>query len=119
MSIFGDRVKAARKMRGWSQKELADKAGTSQQNIQRYETEDREPQSSNLLAISKALGVTVSYLLGTDTDEMKTETALSADEMRLIQLYRSTDQRGKAAIMAIAESQRGDDGFQASINQAI
>ena len=107
MSVYGDRIKAARLEKGWSQKRLADECGTNQQTIQRYESGANEPQSSYIARISRALGVTVSYLLGMDNDA-PTETSLSSDEMALIRLYRSTDARGRAAIMAVAESQRGD-----------
>lgn len=117
MTVYGDRIKAARKTMGWTQKELADHAGTTQQTIQRYESGQSEPQSTNIMALSQALGVTVSYLLGFDDDGLN-DKGLSKDEQRLIELYRSTDARGRAAIMAIAESQRGAGCFQ-SLEKAI
>jgi len=36
--------------------------------------------------------------------------ALSDDEQRLLDLYRSTDDRGRLAILSVAESQQGVEG---------
>lgn len=105
MTIYGERIREARMLKGWSQKKLADECGTTQQTIQRYESGASEPQSTYLARVSKALDVSVSYLLGMDDDAL-TEIALSTDELKLIQLYRSTDQRGRSTILAVAESQR-------------
>lgn len=105
MTVYGERIKEARMLKGWSQKELADKCGTTQQTIQRYESGASEPQSTYLARVSKALDCSISYLLGID-DSAPTEIALSADELKLIQLYRSTDTRGRMTITSVAESQR-------------
>lgn len=99
------KIHEARVARGWTQAELARRSGTTQQAIQRYESGEREPRVSAVINIADALGVTISYLLGVDPDA---EPALSADERELLDLYRSTDTRGKDAIMAVARSQAGD-----------
>ena len=105
MSVYGDRIRRARVARGWSQDELAKRADTTQQTIQRYEAGKREPLAKNLTSLSAALGVTVSYLLGMDSDDTIDQTNLSSDELMLIGLYRSTDARGQNAIMAVAKAQ--------------
>ncbi len=60
----GERLAKARKEKGLTQAQLADLIGTSQQQIARYESGDRDPKASLLAAFSSSLGVTVSYLLG-------------------------------------------------------
>lgn len=60
----GYKIAEARIAKGWSQQELADKLGTTQQTIQRYESGARDIKSSVLVKLSAALGVTISYLLG-------------------------------------------------------
>lgn len=60
----GYKIAEARIAKGWSQQELADKLGTTQQTIQRYESGARDIKSSVLVKLSVALGVTISYLLG-------------------------------------------------------
>lgn len=74
-----------------------------EQAIQRYESGELEPKVSAVVSMAAALGVTISYLLGLD-DDASGET-LSSDEIRLLSLYRATDERGRAAIMAVADSQ--------------
>ena len=60
----GYKIAEARIAKGWSQQDLAEKLGTTQQTIQRYEAGARDIKSSVLVKLSAALGVTISYLLG-------------------------------------------------------
>ncbi len=53
----GERIKAARKKRGMSQKELADKLGIPYQGISQYERGVRNPKTATLLRIAEALEV--------------------------------------------------------------
>jgi transcriptional regulator with XRE-family HTH domain len=101
------RIKELREARGWSQADLAERCGTTQQAIQRYESGAREPKTSAIAAMSRAFNVTVSYVLGLDDDPEPHGVELTADERELLGLFRSTDERGRAAIMAVARSQRG------------
>lgn len=68
--MAGYKIAEARIAKGWSQQQLAEKIGTTQQTIQRYESGARDLKSSVIIKLSAALGVTISYLLGLkDTDE--------------------------------------------------
>ena len=58
------KITEARIAKGWSQQDLAERLGTTQQTIQRYESGARDIKSSVLVSLSKVLGVTISYLLG-------------------------------------------------------
>ena len=58
------KIAEARIAKGWSQQDLADHMGTTQQTIQRYEAGARDIKSSTLIKLSATLGVTISYLLG-------------------------------------------------------
>lgn len=62
--MAGYRIAEARISKGWTQAELAEKIGTTQQQIARYESGSNDVKSSVLIKMSKAMGVTVSYLLG-------------------------------------------------------
>lgn len=66
--MLGNKIAEARKAKGWTQQYLADRMGTTQQTIQRYETGTRDIKASTLRLLSETLNVTVAYLLDmTDT----------------------------------------------------
>jgi transcriptional regulator with XRE-family HTH domain len=62
--LFPDRLRSARQLRGFSQSELADKAGLQPSAVSHFETGRRAPSFDNLKALSDALQVTTDYLLG-------------------------------------------------------
>jgi transcriptional regulator with XRE-family HTH domain len=61
---FSARLHAARQLRGYSQSELAEKAGLQPSAVSHFETGRRAPSFDNLKALSIALDVTTDYLLG-------------------------------------------------------
>lgn len=62
------KIAEARRAKGWSQQQLAERLGTTQQQVARYETGQRDPKADVILKMSAILNVTVSYLLGVDSD---------------------------------------------------
>lgn len=54
---FGQQVRELRAERGWSQAELAEAAGTSEEWVRRIERGARSPSFDTVEAISSALGV--------------------------------------------------------------
>ena len=100
-------LKAAREYAKMSQKELAETLGVTQQSIYYYEAGDRDIKSSLLLKMANALGVTVSYLLGTTNDphgEAPASPDLSANETELIGLYRRMEPEQQAVIISTART---------------
>lgn len=57
-------IKELRALRGLSQKELADKLGISAQNLNNYESGQRNPGNKILPSLADALGVSIAYLRG-------------------------------------------------------
>lgn len=100
------RIGELREKRGLTQTELANKIGLSQQTMCYYETGRSDIKASICIAMANALGVSVDELLGVVRDEP--ESDLADDEKRLVELYRGTNKQGRAAIMAVAESQSGN-----------
>ena len=92
------RIAEARELRGWTQEQLAASIGTTQQTIQRWESGQTEPKLSSIKKISKALGITLSFIINI-TDESESEV-LSDDEHEVIFAYRSLAQNGKRALLA-------------------
>jgi transcriptional regulator with XRE-family HTH domain len=66
-SAFGLRLFNARKARGMTQQELADKVGITKRMVANYEGLSDGPTVERVSELAHALGVTVSYLLGEST----------------------------------------------------
>ena len=96
------RIAEARQIHNWSQEQLAEAIGTTQQTIQRWETGAVDPKISKVEAISSALGVTMSFLLGLDSIEYDSSQP-TTDERRLIDLYRSCSPKGREYLLQVAE----------------
>lgn len=86
----GDRLKQIRESRGFSQKDLADRIGISDQQVYRYENGKSDPTADVLMRIAQELEVSADYLIGlveNPTDHLR-EDELSPMERRLIQAVR-------------------------------
>jgi putative molybdopterin biosynthesis protein len=66
LSENGARLRLARQARGFSQQQVADMAGVSRQAISAVESGLSDPSLRVALALSRALGLTVEELFGTD-----------------------------------------------------
>ena len=55
VKALGQQLRQTRKAKGWSQSDLAERAGTDPRQISRIETAAHEPQLSLLLAVVAAL----------------------------------------------------------------
>jgi len=63
MATAGDRVKAAREQRSWTQERLAEAAGISKGFLSDVENNKRNISSESALKIADALGISLDYLL--------------------------------------------------------
>lgn len=74
--IFRERLRTAREFRGFSQSELAKRAGLQASAVSHFETGSRKPSFDNLKRLADTLRVTTDYLLGrTDQMDASAETA--------------------------------------------
>jgi len=69
MAHPGDRVKAAREQRNWTQEQLADAAGISKGFLSDIENDKRNISSESALKIADALGISLDYLLRGETGQ--------------------------------------------------
>lgn len=60
---LGEKILNMRKARGWSQEELADRAGVSRQAVSRWESGSAKPDADKIIAICDLFGVSADYLL--------------------------------------------------------
>lgn len=73
--IFPQRLKSARLLRGYSQEQLAERAGMPPSSIAHFETGTRKPSFESLRKLAIALEITTDYLLGTvDQPELSKES---------------------------------------------
>lgn len=76
--IIGNAIKEARKKKGLSQSELADLSGLNRNSIYNYETGKREPRIDALVAIAKALEISIDYFF--ETPSILSQVARQAAE---------------------------------------
>lgn len=88
----GKKFKQAREKLGYTQEELAEMLSLNVRNITRYENDDAQPTADTLYRISKALQVSVDYLLDL-TDSPSPLTDLSNIERRAVGAWRRGDIR--------------------------
>lgn len=74
---FGERLRAAREQRGFTQQQVADFMGIDKSTYCGYETGKRQPDVPKIKQLSKALGVSGDVLLETGFE--KTPTLVSED----------------------------------------
>ena len=67
MSLFGERLKEARKAAGLTQEQLGEKIGVTGVTIMRYEKGERRPSYEQVKKMGEALGVNWLFLLGDST----------------------------------------------------
>jgi transcriptional regulator with XRE-family HTH domain len=65
----GRRIKSKREDAGWSQTELAKRAGITPSALSQIESGDRFPSTVVVHKLAKALSTSVDYLLGNKTEE--------------------------------------------------
>ncbi len=69
-TVLGDRIRAYRQRRGWSQNELASRAGVKQPTLQRIEASKRQDPGFSIVArLSRALGISLDLLADAPTGE--------------------------------------------------
>lgn len=79
---YGQNIKAARKIAGLTQEQLAKKCGMATITIRQYESEKREPRLTQLDCIAKALGVTYFHLADSEMIPELVSQSMKAYEKR-------------------------------------
>jgi len=72
MNTVGERIKERRQQMGWTQEQLAEKAGISKGFLSDLETGTRNVSAEYLLKIAQALKVTLDFLMKGDSSKLKT-----------------------------------------------
>ena len=93
-----DMIRFLRKRNGLSQEELAKRLNISRTALAGYEQGIRRPSYEVLETIADYFDVSISTLLGVDTDY------LTEDEIALIQTYRDASETHKKVILAYVKA---------------
>lgn len=107
MKGFGSRLRALRVEKGLGQNDLARIAGIHPMQVSKYEREERSPSADNLLALAKALGVTVDRLLTGDEDAKAPTREVYRFPLlidRAKQIDRELDRKDAEAIISLLDA---------------
>lgn len=110
MEAFSRALVELMKRNGMSQADLSRISGVKKSAISTYVNDTSEPSLINARKIADALNVRIDMMVGLEPSGDLGRLQLNDDEQELIDVYRSTDARGRDAIMAVARSQAGDEG---------
>lgn len=97
------RLKEMRNRTGMTQQQVSDKTGIPLGTLRRWEQHKNEPDSESLILLADLYQVSMDEMLGSSF--ANTQQQLTQEEMVLLSLYNSTDERGKEVIMTVARSQ--------------
>jgi transcriptional regulator with XRE-family HTH domain len=104
-SEFGNRLRELREAAGLTQRQLAEQAGLHLQGVVKLERGEREPAWSTLLALAKALGVSVAAFA-----EKATTQATKRSRGRPPKVAASTPRTGVREAEAKAKKTRQRNG---------
>ena len=93
MNQFGERLKNARKLKGLTQKDLADMIHAKHNSVSNWENNHNKPDPDTIELICGVLDVSPNYLLGVSSPEILN------DEVILLNQYRQLDETGKRELL--------------------
>ena len=84
MVEFGERLRALRKQKNLTQKQLAEQIRVKNSIISFYEVGDRFPSPEIIVKLATTLGVTSDYLLGIERNESIDVSGLDEEDKQLV-----------------------------------
>ena len=78
---LGEKLQRLRKVRGWTQEELAEKVGVSRQSLSKWESDSALPDTANIIVLADLFGVTTDYLLRELPAEAATPASSAAPQV--------------------------------------
>ena len=98
---IGERIRAARQDRGWTQEQLADAVGVSRSAVAQWETGRAGQLSGNLARIGEVLSVGIEHLTH-GRDRRAPAQASTGDELALLRLYRECQPEDRQLLLRTA-----------------
>ena len=114
--MFAERLKALRKMHGYTQVSLAETLGVSKGTVAMWETGKRTPDFETLIGLSDLFDVRTDYILGKSTDDSSAKLSEEETEQLgrwelesiytdLMKLYLSLDSFGQKDVETLIKSE--------------
>ena len=112
--IISKNIIKYRKTRGLSQTQLAELCGVSRRMIAHYETNISNPPINNLLAIAKALSVTLNDLLGDTNKDLNYFKDIETRTLRKIMLIGKLPKKDRVTIYNMIDALIKKNSMKAS-----
>lgn len=100
---IGQILRAAREAKGLTQKQVATEIGRKQQVVGHWETGYAQPDANTLFELCDLYGISVDEAFGKKKEEKK---ELTKEATALAEAFDRLDAPGKAAVMAVLETQQ-------------
>lgn len=84
---FGEKIKEARKLKGFTQKQLATKIGAKHNSVSDWENNKNKPDPDTIELLCGILDITPNYLLATESGEFSPPEKLLIKKYRFISLH--------------------------------
>jgi transcriptional regulator with XRE-family HTH domain len=98
---IGERIRAARQERGWTQEQLAEAVGVSRSAVAQWETGRAGQLTGNLSRIAEVLSVGIEHLTH-GREKRANLQAGTGDELALLRLYRECAQEDRQLLLRTA-----------------
>jgi transcriptional regulator with XRE-family HTH domain len=87
-----DRCVELREQLKLTQDDIAGKIGVSKKQVSAWETGSAEPRTDSLIALARLFSVSTDYLLGVTDDPNRGGSEISAEDRRILAIFRQLPQ---------------------------
>ncbi|MCQ2598156.1 MAG: helix-turn-helix domain-containing protein [Treponema sp.] len=105
MSDLYERIDYELDKRGWFRADLCRETGISEGTVRGWKR-GSAPSAEALYKVSQAFGISLEYLL-TGENHQKEKAALTPEEEKLLESFRSLSDKEKNAVMSLVKSLQG------------
>lgn len=111
---LGEKIKSARKAKGFTQRQLADMVNAKHNSVSDWESNKSKPDMDTVELLCGALDLTPTYLVGSKSDDEYADIIgkimNEPGMLDMIDDYRNLSENDKKAIRQIISSLRGSRG---------